>query len=661
MKLFCLTAVLLLTCRACQDVANIWPIPKSVNCFGESTSIHSALTIKASNVESDRLNRGVQRYQQHFDVITAKHGTKAGLKLVYVDVLDWSDALNMRTDMSYSVVVNDNQALINATTIYGAMYGLESLLQMSRDGSLPGSSITIEDVPNYSWRSLMIDTGRRFFPMDLVKNLLDTMAAVKLNVLHLHASDLCRFSVESKRFPNLTAALTGLHAGHYTQDDIATMISYAKDRGIRVVPEFDVPGHSHGLQPLLSQGLQFCSDDSTSQSQLYNDPKNQTLNLITEVMAEMATLFEDEVFDIGCDETSVKGPCSLESTFAFERTLLNTIQHDFGKTPAGWEEVYFDAQAATPSTIVSAWSRHNPAEITATGRQAIEASSAHFYFTSAAPGGPDGWSKCWYDIATGVPANETHLLLGGSISMWSDEYCYISECINPNSIPPGAKLFDPKFDAEFGQSIGGMIWPRGFVAAAAYWNYNASVDPAADAFVQQIYTLNDQLQERGALVCPSNCSCDYLTACGKPYIKPTPSSVGSTFTVKPCDTSQLVNQQFVMDHAATRLRLASNTSLCLNYTGDKTYPVTLALCEASTTAFSHDPATGHLVYQGTGACLDIQASTAEVGTWKCGANQSNQAWAYDSDTQLLVDVSRDGSLPSDHEGQCLTVVPKAFD
>ena len=79
--------------------------------------------------------------------------------------------------------------------------------------------------------------------------------------------------------------------------------------------------------------------------------------------------------------------------------------------------------AATPETIVDAWARHTPAEITATGRRAIESTGAHFYFTRAAPGGPKGWKSCWWDIATGVPESQRHLLLGGEISMWSDTYC----------------------------------------------------------------------------------------------------------------------------------------------------------------------------------------------------------------------------------------------
>lgn len=84
--------------------------------------------------------------------------------------------------------------------------------------------------------------------MPLLYNLLDTMAGAKLNVLHLHASDMCRFGVESKVYPNLTAALTGIHGGFYTQENITALIAYAGDKGIRVVPEFDLPGHRWGAR-----------------------------------------------------------------------------------------------------------------------------------------------------------------------------------------------------------------------------------------------------------------------------------------------------------------------------------------------------------------------------------------------------------------------------
>ena len=149
---------------------------------------------------------------------------------------------------------------------------------------------------------------------------------------------------------------------------------------------------------------------------------------------EMAALFPDKEFHIGCDETGVKGPCSLNSTFSFERTVLNSVQNVFGKVPAGWEEVLFDAGAATPETIVHAWSRHSPSDITATGRKAIMSASSHFYFTEAGGEYPAGWSKCWYDISTGVPSSQKSLLLGGEASMWTDTYCITNQC---GASPPG--------------------------------------------------------------------------------------------------------------------------------------------------------------------------------------------------------------------------------
>lgn len=311
----------------------------------------------------------------------------------------------------------------------------------------------------------MIDSGRRFFPVPLVQNLLDTMVTNKLNVLHLHASDECRFGVESKLYPNLTDSLTGIMAGHYTQvsayvvaspflsaseftippsvlrqgmlicianrhrhahaspflcsqADITGLISYAADRGIRVVPEFDIPGHSRGFIPIESDGAVFCDPTDADRSQLYGDPQNSTFNVLTSLFSEMTSLFTDDVFHIGCDETNALGPCTVESTFELERQVLNYVQTSLKKTPAGWEEVLFDAGAATQNTTVFAWSRHDPASIVATGRTTVDNNSTHFYFTEPAPAGPAGWDTCWYGIGQGIPSGQMGLLLGGEMSMW---------------------------------------------------------------------------------------------------------------------------------------------------------------------------------------------------------------------------------------------------
>ena len=110
-----------------------------------------------------------------------------------------------------------------------------------------------------------------------IKSVLDAMATVKMNVLHLHLSDNCRFAVQLDKYPMLTERNTGNMAGTYTQSDVAEIVSYAGDRGIRVIPEVDFPGHAQGLQGLSGRGLEFClTDNSTFRfADLANDPAGQ--------------------------------------------------------------------------------------------------------------------------------------------------------------------------------------------------------------------------------------------------------------------------------------------------------------------------------------------------------------------------------------------------
>jgi hexosaminidase len=330
---------------------------------------------------------------------------------------------SIKTNYSYQITVKNGQAVAAASSEYGLMYALESFRQMVElNGSLPGNNIEINDSPMYSWRGLMIDTGRRFVPLSTVKNLMDTMAAVKLNVLHLHASDMCRFSVESKLYPNLTSSLSGIYGGFYTQIDIQAMIEYASNLGIRVVPEFDVPGHARNMRAIESEGVEFCRTNDPHDNQLYNDPTGNTYKVVHDLLQEMSGLFVDEIFNIGCDETAVVDRCSLNSTFEFERKLFRAVANDFNKTPSGWEEAAFDAGAATSDTIVDGWSKHLASEIIAKGWRAIESHSAAFYMTEAAPGGPKGWDKMWFDISQNIPAYNLTRLLGGEISMWTGNY-----------------------------------------------------------------------------------------------------------------------------------------------------------------------------------------------------------------------------------------------
>ena len=351
----------------------------------------------------------------------------------------------------------------------------------------------------------------------------------------------------------------------------------------------------------------FCST-SSDRSQLYHDPANKTLTALKALFSEMATLFQDDVMHIGADETSALGPCTVQSTFVLERALLQHIEVVANKTVAGWEELLFDAGAATNRSIVYAWNRDSPAQIIAQGRRAVDSSDGHWYFTDPAPGGPAGWSRCWSDARAGVPTADLDMLLGGEMSMWTDTYCESAQCgASSGAVPVGAALFPPERDDAFGRSVGGMIWPRGFVGAAAFWGYNSTADPSSPDFVSAIYALNDAVAARGGYVCPSNCSCDQLTACGVPYIAPPSPTVGWAAAASPCAAPVGPSQAWQLGSApGAPLALRTNSSLCLIEPSGGGYPLKLAECDAASTTWAHDVATSELISRATQLCMDVR-------------------------------------------------------
>ena len=208
------------------------------------------------------------------------------------------------------------------------------------------------------------------------------------------------------------------------------------------------------------------------------------------------------------------------------------------------------------------------------------------------------------------------------MSMWSDTYCYISQCgASGGGAPVGHELFDPSNDAEFGRSIGGMIWPRGYVGAAAFWNYNSSIDPSSQTFTDAIWRLNDQLAARGSWVCPSNCTCNQLEACGKPYLKPKPPLAGDVLALRSCGLEGGVRQQWELTGEG-KLQV-QGTSLCAH----TATPLVLQECSKISDSFQHNSA-AQLVHQTSGACIDVK-SDGSVGVMNCKHGQPNQLWAVD--------------------------------
>ena len=216
------------------------------------------------------------------------------------------DSLNTwAVNESYTLAVQDGAAMLRSPTPFGALRGLETFYQLLPNNTagplaLPNNTIAIVDSPAYPWRSLMIDTGRRLYPLPFVRSIIDAMAMAKLNVLQLHLSDMGRFAWESKVFPELNVGY-GTDTRFWKQSDIRLLVAYAKDRGVRLVPEIEMSTHAKALLPLVkTQGLAFCNHSFPVM--LYDDPAGNTLAALKKLVTEMAGLFPDAVLHVGMDE-----------------------------------------------------------------------------------------------------------------------------------------------------------------------------------------------------------------------------------------------------------------------------------------------------------------------------------------------------------------------
>src|SRR6202522_4039345 len=262
-------------------------------------------------------------------------------------------------DESYQLEITPQQARLSAANPLGVLRGLETFRQVVVRGTegLEAPVLDIQDHPRFPWRGLHLDVARHWMPMEVVKRNLDGMAAVKLNVFHWHLSDDQGFRVESKRFPKLQQL--GSDGNYYTQEQIREVVAYARDRGIRVVPEFDVPGHTTswlvGYPDLASAPGPYQIERIWGVFDPTMDPtRESTYQFLDKFLGEMTALFPDQYFHVGGDEvdpTQWKQSASIQA-FARQRQLktpddlqayfihrVQVILKKYGKTMVGWDEV----------------------------------------------------------------------------------------------------------------------------------------------------------------------------------------------------------------------------------------------------------------------------------------------------------------------------------
>jgi len=245
-----------------QHGLNLMPMPSSVQAGGGQLPIDRSFSVAVTGFKDATLERGVPRFiaelSRQTGMFLKQRPTNSANPTLLIHAVHGSEKTQkLSEDESYELVISQSGAKLTAPNPLGILHGLQTFLQLveitANGFAVP--VVTIKDQPRFAWRGLLIDVGRHFIPLDVLKRNLDGMAAVKMNVLHWHLYDNEGFRVESKRFPKLQEA--GSDGLYYTQDEIREFVAYAHDRGIRVVPEFEMPGHSRSLfagYPELASG-----------------------------------------------------------------------------------------------------------------------------------------------------------------------------------------------------------------------------------------------------------------------------------------------------------------------------------------------------------------------------------------------------------------------
>src|SRR5271168_3783466 len=299
-----------------QPQLNLMPMPANVQTGTGQLPITQSFSVSATGYRSAPLEATFDRFQQQ---LSAKTGipfrlTPGVAPVLEVDAKTGLDPVQkLGADESYELIVNESNAKLTAATWLGVLRGLQTFLQLVQitPTGFAVPTVTIKDQPRFPWRGTMIDVSRHFIPIDVLKRNLDGMAAVKMNVLHWHLSDDQGFRAESKVFPKLTGM--GSDGMFYTQDEIRDLIAYAHDRGIRVIPEFDIPGHSRSWflgYPELSSGSGPYTleggDRGTYIDPIMDPTRETTYRFLEKFIAEMAKLFPDAYFHIGGDKVDGK-------------------------------------------------------------------------------------------------------------------------------------------------------------------------------------------------------------------------------------------------------------------------------------------------------------------------------------------------------------------
>ena len=323
---------------------------------------------------------------------------------------------------SYTLTADEASVVVTGADAAGLFYGVQTLGQLiSRDGDawvVP--AVSIDDAPRFSYRGVMLDVARHFHPVETVKGYIDRAAGLKFNALHLHLADDQGWRIELHSRPRLTelasaTAVGGDAGGFYTKADFAEIVEYAASRHMVVVPELDMPGHTHAVglaypeiveEPVIGDSVREThrafGGDLPETGKPYDGMavgfsslkihEEATYDFVADVFGELAAMTPGPYLHLGGDETLGTKP----EDFAVFVQRVSTIIADLGKTPIAWHEAG-EATDLAEATVGQYWGFVTPTdgmdvkarEFVRNGGQIILSPADAIYLDMQYPNGPD--------------------------------------------------------------------------------------------------------------------------------------------------------------------------------------------------------------------------------------------------------------------------------
>lgn len=390
----------------------LFPDPQQVDWLG--TAVTFARHFQFQNLRNSHVDNATKRYWNIItkerwvpvQVSTDKSTVKpAGDELVgiHFNVTDNNAKLDYGVDESYVLNVPENggYATIDASTWVGAIRALETfsqLVESSKDYRLIVHSAHIKDAPIYPHRGILLDTSRNFYPVDDILRILDAQSYNKMNVLHWHATDSQSWPLYFRSHPELSEKGAYSTKEVYTPSDVQKIISYAEERGIRVILELDMPAHTASIgashPDYLLCANEFWNNYAAEPPAGQLDPlSDRVYQLAQDIIQEAALVFPDSFYHTGGDEiktscwevdksvneyTAKRGITTKELWFEWTNKLLDFVNKETRKRPIIWEDPIKDGGSYPKNTVVQTWLA-DPSQYTALGHDVIVSNYDYFY------------------------------------------------------------------------------------------------------------------------------------------------------------------------------------------------------------------------------------------------------------------------------------------